>query len=145
MKLPKRIEDKIDRNGPNGCWLWTGALFRNGYGEVHFEKKQRLAHRVVYQLIVGPIPDDLQIDHLCRVRSCVNPSHMELVTQEVNIQRGLTGDHQRRKTHCPKGHPYDEANTYIYPSGRRAGWRECKICRTSNMKNRPGRRKSTGP
>src|ERR1019366_4519713 len=76
---------------PNtGCWLWTGGLNRGGYGQF-MTPPCTVAHRVAYELFVGPIPEGLQLDHLCRVRSCVNPQHLEPVSQQENIRRGLGG------------------------------------------------------
>ena len=93
-------------------------------------KKMILAHRFSYEHFRELIPEGLQIDHLCRVRHCVNPVHMEAVTQQENIRRGKagqrTGELNLAKTHCPYGHPYDEENTYVILS---TGNRQCRICR----------------
>jgi hypothetical protein len=121
-ELPKKIEDKLNKNGPGGCWLWTGDL-RDGYGQVWFEGKHRIVHRVVYEYLVGPIPAGLQTDHLCRVRACSNPAHLELVTNKVNAQRGNVGGWQRRLTHCKNGHPLSGNN--IRMQGKR---RICRAC-----------------
>lgn len=86
-----------------------------------------LAHRFAYEDIVGPILEGLTIDHLCRVRHCVNPAHLEPVTHLENVRRGNGGLNQLAKTHCPKGHPYDEENTYRLPS--RPSGRYCRACR----------------
>lgn len=72
---------------PDGCWLWTGPLYSNGYGEFNFDGRNRRAHRFAYDRLVGPIPDGLELDHLCRVRRCVNPAHLEPVTHEENVRR----------------------------------------------------------
>ena len=86
------------------CWLWTGSTQRKGYGRC----SRWLAHRLVYVLLRGPIPDGLQVDHLCRVRNCVNPDHMELVSSRENTFRGISpAARNARKTTCPEGHPYD--------------------------------------
>ena len=104
------------------CWIWTATTNNGGYGQFWFDSKDVGAHRWMYETLVGPIPEGLQIDHLCRVRNCINPKHLEPVTCGENVRRG---DHWcRRKTHCPQGHPYDEDNTLIYRSGSRA----CKEC-----------------
>ena len=116
---------KISPEPNSGCWLWDAGGNGNGYGRFRYAGRQRYAHRVVYELLVGPIPDGLQIDHLCRVRCCVNPQHMQPVTQQENIRRGLAGAHEAVKTHCPHGHAYTLGNTYVNPRGSR----ECRTCR----------------
>ena len=116
------IADRIDATGD--CWLWCGSLKGNGYGEVSVDGVRSGVHRVVYEALVGPIPEGLQIDHLCRVRHCVNPDHLEPVTPGENIRRGQTGAHERRKTHCPQGHAYSPENTYR----RVDGHRHCRTC-----------------
>lgn len=114
------------------CWLWKGSL-NQGYGQFAFRKKIVRAHRFAYELLVGPIPDRLTLDHLCRVRACVNPDHLEPVTDRENILRG-TGLSARNaaRTHCKRGHLFDEANTYN--NGRR---RRCRACK--NEQQRTGR------
>lgn len=77
----------INRDGPNGCWLWTGTIERTGYGRFWLGGRQEIAHRASYALLIGPIPEGLTIDHLCRVRACVNPDHLEPVTLAENIRR----------------------------------------------------------
>jgi hypothetical protein len=111
---------------PNsGCWLWTGAL-HDGYGQFCIRTGLvRRAHRVCWELMRGPIPDGLQIDHLCRTPSCVNPDHLEPVTPRVNTLRSTSlSALNARKTHCLRGHPLDDANTRVY-----RGQRNCRACR----------------
>ena len=180
----ERFWEKVDKT--DTCWLWTAALGVGGYGEFRVTATlQGKAHRWAWENLVGPIPEGLTIDHLCKIRRCVNPAHMELVTSAENALRGsgppaenarkthcknghpLTestngrrlcrvcrnegirvwsrakraaegkipgrGGYLAAKTHCPQGHPYDEANTYIRPSGHRI----CRQC------NRDGRRKKS--
>lgn len=107
----------------SGCWLWTGALKASGYGRVRVDKREWAAHRLMYVLYVGEVASGLDLDHLCRVRRCVNPEHLEPVTRAVNLQRGHWPN--SAKTHCPSNHPYDAINTFINSRGSR----ECRICR----------------
>lgn len=113
-----------------GCWEWTAArqaptrTGSGGYGFVRIDKTNRMAHRVMYELLVEPIPDGLQLDHLCRNRLCVNPAHLEPVTPLENTQRGMRSRGTPHKTHCPQGHPYAGDNLYVYQ-----GRRHCVACR----------------
>jgi len=119
-----------------GCWLWTAALDRGGYGVFRVDGRSRLAHRWIYELIVDH-PGELTLDHLCRVRSCVNPDHLEPVTGRVNVLRGVSMVAvQAVATHCPQGHPYDAANTYVIPS---TGSRQCKACARATQNERAAR------
>lgn len=102
------------RSGDGGCWVWARTLNNKGYGVFGANGSTTYAHRWAYEQFVGPIPDGLELDHLCRNRACANPAHLEAVTHQVNQSRGYWG----RKTHCPQGHPYDEANTAYYGKGR---------------------------
>lgn len=124
---PELFERNISRDH-DGCWRWTGKVGRNGYGV--FSSDYFLAHRYAYSLWVGNIPAGMQIDHLCMVKCCVNPSHLEVVTAAENLRRrDVTYGICSAVTHCPAGHPYDEANTYRHPSGRRC-CRECSRLRS---------------
>lgn len=111
---------------PNGCWEWQGAKMGNGYGQIGVGGKHWAAHRYAYVELIGPIPDGLDLDHLCRNRACCNPKHLEPVTRQENINRSAKngGAQNKAKTHCPKGHEYSGANLYIHPSGRRC----CRTC-----------------
>lgn len=114
------------RPDSNGCWIWSGCISGDGYGVVWVAPKNRKAHRVAYEEFVGPIPDGLALDHLCRVRRCVNPAHLEPVTNRTNSLRGETiAAKHASVTHCPQGHEYTPENTY---SSKR-GERDCRICR----------------
>lgn len=120
---------KVEKS-KTGCWLWTGTKTKDGYGSINFRRKSSRAHRISHLLFKGEIPPGLTIDHLCRVRSCVNPKHLEAVTLQVNCSRGdfKTNSHHAKKTHCPSGHPYDEANTLrvLLPTGKFG--RKCRAC-----------------
>jgi hypothetical protein len=126
----KRFWVKVALLTQGGCWEWLAYRDRKGYGVFG---RQR-AHRVAYELLVGPIPDGLQIDHLCRNPSCVNPDHLEPVTLVENTRRGIAwqvaGAKNAAKTHCPTGHPYDDANTLILSRGRR----DCRTCQRSGAR-----------
>src|SRR3990167_5623746 len=101
---------KVDKKGLNDCWLWKGADTQ-GYGHFKTKGKYLLAHRFAYETIVGLIPAGLTLDHLCRQRACVNPLHLEPVTRGENVLRGIgRSARNARKTHCIRGHPFDEAN-----------------------------------
>lgn len=127
---------------PNtGCWLWLGVLSEDGYPKMVVKGRRVFAHRVAYSEMVGAIPDGMQLDHLCRTRCCVNPDHLEPVTQQENIARGRAGEHNRSKTHCPSGHPFDETNTRWHVTTRRT-WRSCKTCDTQEQRDRYARRKA---
>lgn len=104
------------------CQLWTGAIGSHGYGMIN----DKLAHRLAYEAVHGQIPEGLVIDHLCRTPLCVNVDHLEVVTIAENVLRGESPPaRNKRKTHCPKGHPYDEENTYVNPN---TGYRLCRTC-----------------
>ena len=117
------------------CWQWTACerAKGRGYGAFRAFGKQRLAHRFAYEVFVGKIPRGLQIDHLCRNRGCVNPTHMEPVTLAQNVLRGdgITAVNAR-KTHCKRGHLFDADNTYARPDGDR----DCRACRALHGANR---------
>lgn len=102
------------------CWLWTAWIERNGYGRFWLDGRQHGAHRVAYELYVGRIPDGLEIDHLCRVKHCVNPAHLEVVTPRENVRRMAAHRtaYQHLRDSCPNGHPYDDSNTIVTSTGR---------------------------
>jgi len=128
LTVEERFWAKIDKDGPSGCWLWTGARIPDGYGTFKIRQVTTLVHRYAYEQMVGLISAELEIDHICRTTNCVNPNHLEAVPHIENVRRGLAGkvnNHESRKTHCSGGHPYDLLNTYITPKGER----ECRLCR----------------
>lgn len=115
--LPPTFWAKVEAAGDH--WLWIGAIGTRGYGSFAIHGVSHLAHRLAYESVHGPIPQGLVIDHVCRVRPCVNPDHMEPVSIAVNSQRGKDAI-----THCPHGHCYTTTNTRINGQGHRS----CKTC-----------------
>ena len=106
------------------CWEWS-AHRRDGYGRFQAATRTAVgAHRWSWEHFNGPIPAGLVLDHIYRNRACVNPWHLEPVSLRENIRRGVVGEHLRRRTHCPSGHPYDDENTYRSRQGRR----HCRTC-----------------
>ena len=141
MNLMDRFWAKVSPEPNTGCWLWSGCDNGEGYGTVYSGGKNHKAHRVSYELHNGKIPDGLQIDHLCRVRCCVNPDHLEAVTQKTNVQRGEAvkkcREHFAAITHCPQGHPYSGDNLRITTSGSRL----CRECHRSRERLRYQRKR----
>src|SRR3954469_2333783 len=120
----ERFELKVERpDGIEGCWLWVGCVLSSGYGQFWDGERKVGAHRWSYEHFVGPIPYGLELDHLCRVRNCVNPAHLEPVTRAENHRRGISDEvHRARflaKTHCPSGHPYSGDNLFFSNTGAR--------------------------
>lgn len=144
-RLPKRFWDKCIPEPNSGCWLWTGADTPKGYGSFYLNSKLRRVHRVAYEILVGPIPGGLQLDHLCRVRCCCNPAHLEPVTNRENAIRGDAGRaggavmaaRFLALTHCRLGHPLDGA------SGERRS-RYCKACNRLGCLERRSRLRAAG-
>lgn len=126
----ERFWPKVEKQ-EGGCWLWLSTITRDGYGHFWLQGKLVSAHRFAYELLVGPIPSGLTLDHLCRVRACVKPEHLEPVTVRDNVLRG--NGHSAlnaQKTQCPQGHQYDLFNTYLIPSGGRG----CRACERSRVR-----------
>jgi hypothetical protein len=140
--LRARLLENTSQRGPDECWPWTGTLSPKGYGRLSVNDAGALAHRSAYEIFVGPIPADQTIDHLCHKhdecaggkrcphRRCCNPAHLGLAPIVANAMRGNSPFAKNaRKTHCPQGHPYDEANT-IVDRGRRY----CRVCKIARMR-----------
>lgn len=152
IPLAERFWKKVNKDGPipeqrsalGPCWQWTASTTAGGYGQIRdggTRGSMLYAHRLAYEFTVGPIPDGLQLDHLCRNRACVNPSHLEPVANRENGLRGQSfAAINARKTHCPQGHEYTPENTVVYSKD---GSRRCRICR-SELKStrRPSKRKA---
>jgi len=122
-RLPKRFWNKVRANAATGCWEWSGARIGDGYGSIRVTGRSVLTHRFAYETLVASIPPGLQLDHLCRIRSCCFPGHLEPVTPQINCLRGQgpSADHARQ-THCVRGHE-------LAPNPQRAGWRSCPTCK----------------
>jgi hypothetical protein len=136
MNRGKPFQEHYSPEPNSGCWLWLGSLNRdNGYGRFYLRYKSYLAHRFSYELQNGPIQNGLVLDHLCRNTSCVNPKHLEVVTNKENILRGISPSAEnKRKTHCPIGHEYTEKNTRISKTGKRS----CRTCDLIRWNKRKG-------
>lgn len=124
------IASKI--NATTSCWLWTASVKENGYAQYNANGKNWNAHRLVYLLSGRDIPAGLELDHLCRVRHCVNPEHLEPVTRAENVRRQAA-----YITICPQGHVYTAENTYVYNGGR-----HCRACRATQSAAQSARRKA---
>lgn len=130
--MPPQIRASLEEhfwskvNKTDGCWLWMGRPAQAGYGRFSWRRVVRLAHRVSFELVKGPIPEGLEIDHLCGNPPCVNPEHLEAVDHQTNMARSRAA----RKTACAQGHPYTLENTFI----RRNGSRYCRACARLNNK-----------
>jgi hypothetical protein len=154
MKPSDPVERFFKRVSPepnSGCWLWTGNAIPAGYGQFRVgsmadgSRRYVMAHRFSFEAAKGAIPKGMCLDHLCRMPLCVNPDHLEPVTRGENVRRGLTGNpetnggarHNRSKTHCPKGHPYNPENTYV----NRLGHRSCRACqRAAQLRYQQGKK-----
>ena len=151
--MPRNVDihDQYIPEPNSGCWLWIGADDgRNGYGRVNPSKYgQRQAHRVMYELDKGPIPEGLVIDHKCHTPCCVNPDHMEPVTQIENMRRGryreglalggkASGSKKSARTHCKNGHERNKENTRLRVSDNT---QECRVCAKLKERRRRLQRK----
>ena len=125
-----------DRGYKTPCHIWQRAVTNKGYGHAVVNGKHRLAHVVAYERVHGPVPPGFELDHLCRVRLCVNAEHLEAVTHLVNVRRGS----KAMQTHCARGHLFDETNTY---RDLTTGTRKCRACRRIRARERYHRRKAT--
>lgn len=136
-----RLMEKVIWNGDEDeCWEWQGGKNDSSYGLLRVDGREAYAHRVSYELFVGPIPDGLEIDHLCRRPNCVNPAHLEAVSHRENILRGTSpAAVSAAKTHCSKGHPLSGPNVYM----PQRGGRQCRTCTREGQRRRRSEGKSS--
>lgn len=136
--LPLRFWTKVGEECDTGCWIWFRAKV-GGYGWFSWQGKSQYTHIVAYEAFIGPIEVGSEIDHLCRVRACCNPAHLEVVTHAVNVERGGVGSASSSRkgirrgpngtaTHCKRGHERTPENTYITPKGHK----QCRACNREN-------------
>lgn len=143
QSAPVRFFTKVAQRGD--CWVWTGAKTPCNYGNFGDQGKTWRAHRWSYEYMVGPIPDGLQLDHLCRNRLCVNPAHLDPVPSVVNNNRVPDENRNQPWERCSRGHLLDEANTYVAPkaySDRTNINRTCKTCRSEAQRRHRERKKA---
>ena len=135
----ERFWAKVNKDAPNGCWQWTGALDGHGYGSFHLHRATRYAYHVAYEWARGPRPAGADLDHLCRTRACVTPDHLEPVSRNENLHRSpLTQTSiNAAKTECIHGHAYTPDNTLIDN-----GFRRCKTCHYARNAARRARKRS---
>lgn len=132
--LEERFWAKVDAEGI--CWEWTANLTDDGYGKIKVDGKMRSSHRVAWEMLVGPIPETMQLDHLCRNRACCNPDHLEVVTSRENCLRGRVAMRGLNlKTHCKNEHEYTPENTYVYKYKGKVK-RGCRTCRRAYERER---------
>lgn len=118
---------------PDGCWEWQFTCTPEGYGRLWRDGKRQYVHRWVWERVHGPIPEGLEIDHLCNNTSCCNPDHLRVATHRENSTASHSSTIVREnldKTHCPQGHPYEGANLYVSPDGAR----RCRTCKADQLK-----------
>ena len=131
--LPERIQERIYPEPFSGCWLWIGYVGTNGYGVICRTSGPQYVHRIVYELLFGPLPEGLHLHHTCETRSCCNPRHLEIVTRSQHVARTPTHRSQTMKvrTHCSNGHPRTPENVYYHSSAQSY---ECRICNRERIR-----------
>lgn len=126
IELKKRLDGKYRKDAVTGCWLWLGRPNRDGYGTLKIDGKAERAHVVSFVVYKGDVPAGLEIDHLCCVRACIAPYHLEAVTHKENVLRGNSpAALNARKVACKRGHVFTDENTYL----KKDGGRQCQTCR----------------
>lgn len=137
--VEERFWSKVDRaNGPDACWTWTAKRNPGGYGRFWIDGGETAAHRVSHTLVIGPIPAGHVVHHECNVPACVNPAHLRAVTQRENVLVGASrAAVNARRTECHRGHPFDQVNTYINPSGER----QCRECNRAKCRRQAAQKR----
>ena len=126
---PRQLNSFDRRHMPEpntGCWLWIGGLKPDGYARFNTRKT---GHQMSFEHWIGKVPEGKEIDHICNMRCCVNPKHLQAITHKENIAKSGAWEFNRKKTNCPKGHPYSGDNLYVLGTNR-----QCKICRRAYVK-----------
>lgn len=148
MTWPDRFWRLVDKNGPifeslGPCWVWLAAhSVTGGYGTVTIDGKSYRAHRISWELLRGSIPSGLVLDHLCRNVRCVNPDHLEPVTDRINVLRSTSPIAlNARKTHCPQGHAYEGKNLWVWLDSRGREHRKCHVCQSRHSTEGARRRR----
>lgn len=141
----ERFEAGIAKQKETGCWLWRKHIIWNGYGQFYADGKLWRAHRWSWEFYRGKIPDGMHVDHLCRVRHCVNPDHLRIVTNAENVLCGIGWTAQNaRKTHCIRGHEFTKENT-LERGTEKNRWRVCITCRNSYRERRKSKLNGASP
>ena len=139
------LESKYIPEPNTGCWLWLTTLDRDGYGKINYRKRTLRAHRFIYERLRGPIPSNLELDHMCRVRCCVNPDHLEPVAGRENLRRGNSpSSAAARQTHCIHGHEFNFENTRI-GNNYKGSFRQCRACETQRQKVKKNKKTTNLP
>lgn len=134
----ERFFDRVFFEPNTGCWLFDGSQSPDGYAYFYVaDRKMKVAHKFLYEREVEPVPDGMELDHLCLVRCCVNPQHLEVVTHAENVRRAQVRNYNRNKTHCRRGHPYSGYNLTVTSNGERS----CKTCRRDDMRRSRAKKK----
>lgn len=135
--LDTYLTKKLYMEPTSGCWIWLGWVNPDGYGHIKRNKKMYMTHRYVYEKLNNPIPSNMTVDHICRVRSCCNPDHMDIVTQGENMRRSPRFN--LSAIHCKRGHEFTPENSYMYKNGSRRTCRKCVYLSHNKLKSTPPR------
>jgi hypothetical protein len=130
--IKERLSSRIAIDAATNCWNWTGAISAGKYGSIYYQGRMQKAHRVTWLVERGPIPDGMDLDHLCRNTRCCNPVHLEPVTRAENLRRSPNMDRHSHRTHCKRGHEFTPENTMIR---KKMGWRSCRTCMRQHIRN----------